>query len=145
MKYLKNCITIKILHCQSSTWFIIYALKPTGYFTYNLSVWNPETLRSAHTQYLCILYVSQNKQRSFLCAALKRYFYNWGECLLRGTELRTEIGQSQFSYWKVNSHIYGDTTIHKPCVWVLSDKSWYINFVNEGRSNLCLFTQTSIH
>jgi hypothetical protein len=61
-----------------------HPLKPSGRYIHQ--VWYSKILRSAHTVYLCVLCVSENKQRLFHCTALTDWFYNRdGVCLLRGT------------------------------------------------------------
>jgi hypothetical protein len=47
--------------------------KPSGYYTYR-QVSYYKILRSAHTVYLCVLCVSQNKQRLFPYTSLTDWF-----------------------------------------------------------------------
>jgi hypothetical protein len=53
--------------------YLISSLQPSGYFVFH-QVEHYKILRSAHTMYLCVLYGSKKKQRSFSCAALTGVF-----------------------------------------------------------------------
>ena len=62
----------------------INLLKPTGHVMYQQ--FNIQQLYALPTLYLCVLYLSENKQRLVPLTAWTDCFYNWDEkCLLRGT------------------------------------------------------------
>ena len=63
---------------------IIYLLKPTGYATHQQ--FNIQQLYALPTLYLCVLYLSENKERLVPLQHKLIGFYNRDEkCLLRGT------------------------------------------------------------
>ena len=76
---------VRILE-QTAT-FVLYCinlLKPTGYVMHQQ--FNIQQLYVLPTLYLCVLYLSDNKQRLVPLISLTDWFYNRHEnCLLRGT------------------------------------------------------------
>ena len=53
--------------------YLIKSLQPSGYFVFR-QVEHYKIPRSAHTMYLCVLYGSKKKQRSFSCVTLTGWF-----------------------------------------------------------------------
>ena len=65
-------------------WYMLNTLKPTGHVMHQQ--FNIQQLYVLPTLYLCVLYLSENKQRLVPLTAKLIRFYNRDEkCLLRGT------------------------------------------------------------
>jgi hypothetical protein len=63
-------------------------------------------VRSAHTVYLCVLCVSENKQRFFHCTALTDWFFNREKvCLLRGTFCIISVFMCFVCIWEQTANI----------------------------------------
>ena len=81
---MESGVSIQTDPVHSFTSYLFDLLKPTGHVMHQQ--FNIQQLYVLPTLYLCVLYLSENKQRLVPLTALTDWFYNRDEkCLLRGT------------------------------------------------------------
>ena len=81
---LKTLTRIKQAHISRGCIFNIHVnpLKPTGYVMHHQ--FNNEQLYALPTRYLCVFYLSENKER--LVPKVTGFYNGDGKCLQRGTD-----------------------------------------------------------